>query len=186
MKNIILLVILLGMFFPTSSYSATTTDGLITLDFYEDTQSDIENRWVLDFTINDVGGGIQSLTFDMTFVNTAMDYNNQYNTNTAYYLISYMVQSPGSFLPRISSRPPDYAPTPIDTIFTFYATPQSSGIPILGEFYVETYYYDNLGSDYHETLTLAGPIGFAPVPEPISTVLFAFGAFILKRFLKNK
>ena len=82
MKIFILSVLfVLTMFIAGYAESATTSDGVITLDFYEDTQSGIENRWILDFTVNDIDGpgGLEEIEFNLTFLNTAMDFNNLYN-----------------------------------------------------------------------------------------------------------
>ncbi|MCP5463081.1 MAG: hypothetical protein H7A34_07965 [bacterium] len=65
MKKVFSILICLStIFIPVNlCHSATTSDGLITLDFFEDTTQGIPNLWQLDFTVNDVDGpgGFESL-----------------------------------------------------------------------------------------------------------------------------
>lgn len=55
-RQIIILLIVFFAFCMSPAYSAvTTSDGAITFDFYEDTQSGIENRWVFEFSYDYLG-----------------------------------------------------------------------------------------------------------------------------------
>ena len=185
MKKIILSVLfILTMFIADYAKSATTSDGAITLNFYEDTQSSIESRWILDFTVNGLGslhiGNFEELTFSFQIYNGAMLYENVYNDiDTDYYNISGDIIS----TPYIRTDFDDL-PTLAGTEYTFYAMPREEGEPVIGNFTVNLYYTKNIGSQMHEQLTLTGPVGFSAVPEPMSMLLFVFGAFFL-RFITN-
>ncbi len=184
MKRVLLIAVAL-LALSTPSFSAvTTSDGLITLDFYEDTQLGVDNLWVLDFTVNDIDGlgGVETLGFYFIFYNQAMNLNNQYNNDTEYYEFGYYVSNSLILWPRVMTG--DLA-TPTGESFDFYATPTEEGQPVLGDFWVKMHYSDNLGNEYMKVLQLTGPVDFAPVPEPVSISLFLFGAFILK-FLTKK
>jgi len=185
-KFVLSVLFILTFFIANYAESATTLDGLITLDFYEDTQSGIENRWILDMTVNDIGGGIESIKFEThPLSNMAMDYNNQYNSETEYYSIGYYSASTSLMLPMIAS---DYNKEwiPIETNFIFYAMPEMEGDPIIGEFYQKIFYGDNLGNTYSSSLQLTGPVAFNAVPEPITMFLFVFGAFLLRIISRKK
>ena len=89
MKKLFLLSFIFTILLSTQVFSAvTTSDGVIKLDFYADSQSGIENRWILDMTINDVDGtgGLEEINFGLTFLNLSMDFDNQYNSYTEYYI----------------------------------------------------------------------------------------------------
>lgn len=180
MKRLVLLACALFLFSSPSYSAVTTSDGAITLDLYEDTQSGIENRWILDFSVNDLGSPhpdyFADLSFSFQLSNGALLYENIYNDlDTIYYNISGDIIS----TPYIRTDIDDL-PTPAGTEYIFYGMPREEGDAIIGNFTVNLYYTKNIGSEVHEQLTLTGPIGFAPVPEPISMALFTFGAFLLK------
>ncbi|MEW6534906.1 MAG: hypothetical protein AB1454_04695 [Candidatus Auribacterota bacterium] len=105
MRKIVFFLVVLVLFCTPVYSSVTTADGLITLDYYEDTQSGIENRWVLDFSVNDIGGGVESILFNLRFYNSAVDFLNKYNQDTEYYTISHYVEStmPVVLLPSIGT-----------------------------------------------------------------------------------
>ena len=172
-------------------HSATTSDGLITLDFFEDTTHGVPDLWQLDFTVNDIGGGIESLTFDLTFFNANMAFNSQLNPSTVFYGFSGLVQNPGAVVPVVRSKA-DSLPVPVSTLFSFFLNSPISEIPnppdlipVIGEIPIFLDHKDNLGNEFSETLTVTGPIGFVVVPEPISISLYVFG-FILLPFLSKK
>ena len=142
-------------------------------------------------TMNDIDGpgGVEDLLFSMYIFNNAMTYDNEYNINpTEYYKIGGFFDDSLLYYPAISSFPPDYTPTPMDSFFKFFALPDinDDGNPIINGFNIKLEYSDNIGNNHSEILTFSGPIGFAPVPEPMSMVLFAFGAFLLKFITKRK
>lgn len=184
--HIIGLFILVASFISISTTypSVTTSDGLITLDYYEDTQSGIDNRWILDMTVNDVDGpgGIEAIKFSIEILNYFMSYENQYNQmETDYYDIGYM--SSGSIpivqLPFIASSQ-QKLPTPVNTLFAFYTLPEYEGNLMIDDFYVNLHYTDNFNVRKGEYLLLNGPIGAMSIPEPLSIALFGFGAILLK------
>ncbi|MEW6535486.1 MAG: hypothetical protein AB1454_07670 [Candidatus Auribacterota bacterium] len=183
MKKIVIAVVLFFLCAPVYS-SVTTADGLITLDYYEDTQSGIENRWILDFSVNDIGGGVESIGFDLLLYNQEVDFLNPYNQNTDYYIIGYYTEStmPLVLLPTIPSGLYSL-PVPINTDFTFYTTNQFLGEPLINDFYIYLSYVNNLGVEKGEGFYLTGPVG-ATVPEPMGMLLFAFGAFLIKFLIK--
>jgi len=185
MKRIFLLSAIIFLF-ACNGYSAVTTiDGRISLDFYEDTQSGIANRWILDFTVNDVDGGVEATSFNFEFLNVYMDFDNQYNVlNTQFYHIGHTLEDAIPFLeiPLISSN----MPVPVGTHFIFYALPDTRYMPDYNDTYepVIDYFPVRVRGDM---LGLRGPVYFsAPVPEPVGTSLFAFGAFLLRFLLKRK
>ncbi|MDX9702081.1 MAG: hypothetical protein RBU23_03450 [Candidatus Auribacterota bacterium] len=188
MKRALLIAVALFLFAHPSFSAVTTTDGLITLDFYEDTQLGVDNLWILDFTVNDIdgAGGVEEISFELTFLNTVMDFNNQYNTDTDYYVTGYSSSGtiPLLLLPYIAT-PQNATLTPVTESFTFFSTPLVEGTPIIDEFYIKLSYGDNLGNNYHENIQLTGPVGFVPVPEPVGISLFLFGAFLLKYLTKK-
>ncbi|MCB1196594.1 hypothetical protein KDK77_10455, partial [bacterium] len=174
-------------------HSATTLDGLITLDFFEDTQSGIENRWILDFTVNDVGGSIESFTFTLFFFNGIMDFHNSSNPGSILYEFSYLASGtiPNVFTPILSTKT-TANPVPIGTMFSLFLLPNpglnsipDEGEPVLDDFDVELHYTDNLGQNHSQNLILNGPIFFA-VPEPISISLYSFGTLLLFFMRKKK
>jgi len=191
MKKFILSVLfILTMFIAGYAESATTSDGAITLDYYEDTQSGIENRWILDMTINDFDGpgGVEEMAFGLMFWNTFIDFDNQYNSNTDYYIFASYSTVPGPGHPAIMfptiGTDMGQLYTPVGTNYLFYSLPDEDSLPenttyefIIGEFSVDV---------NGERIQFTGPVGFAPVPEPMSMVLFAFGAFLLKFITKRK
>ncbi|MEW6535487.1 MAG: hypothetical protein AB1454_07675 [Candidatus Auribacterota bacterium] len=181
MKKIVIAVVLFFFCAPVYS-SVTTADGLITLDYYEDTQSGIENRWILDFSVNDVGQGIDSIKFRLVFYNEAVDFLNPYNQETEYYSIGYYSDLPNGIFPRITSTS-QKSWIPVATDFTFYTTDQFLGESLIGNFFVSLGYTDNMGIEKGENFYLQGPIGPA-VPEPVGMLLFAFGAFLMKFLMK--
>jgi len=181
MKKIVIAVVLFLFCAPVYS-SVTTADGLITLDYYEDTQSGIENRWILDFSVNDIVGNIDSVKFTLTFYNEEVDFLNEYNHTTEFYSIGYYDEAPHIAYPSITSTP-QKAWIPLNTDFVFYTTNQFMGEPLLGEFYVNLIHYDNFGNPNEDGFYLQGPIGTA-VPEPIGMLLFALGAFLMKFLMK--
>ncbi|MEW6535185.1 MAG: hypothetical protein AB1454_06140 [Candidatus Auribacterota bacterium] len=182
MKKIVLAAVLFFLCAPVYS-SVTTADGLITLDYYEDTQSGIENRWILDFSVNDMGQGIDSIKFELTFYNEAVDFPSLYNVQkTQYYSIGYYADIPNGIFPSIGSDEQKLW-IPLNTEFTFYTTNKFIGEPLLGEFYVNLVHYDNFGTRNEDGFYLQGPIGPA-VPEPMGMLLFAFGAFLIKFLIK--
>ena len=165
------------------SYSAvTTTDGLVTLDFYEDTQSGIDNRWVLDFTMNDISPDILGGWFELRFWDNAISFENEYNESSPYFYVSKFFPTADfeDYVQDISSFGKPMIP--VGTNFPIYGLPnelfyQTEGVelrPIIGTIDIVL---------NGENMQLTGPVGFAPVPEPISILLFAFGAFFLKRIL---
>ncbi len=174
------------------SYSAvTTSDGVITLDFYEDTT--FNGRWIFDIILNDVEG-VESVYFNMELHNTAVTYANEYNQEITTLLIGA--------IPAGSSTNPFVIPyidsmynTAVNTEYSLYGMPayllfplsEPYGTPIIDEFdVVLSYAYSTTPDDRNtETLTLTGPVGFAPVPEPMSMVLFVFGALFLKRCIRK-
>lgn len=180
MKKILLWAVLLFLFCAPVYSSVTTADGLITLDYYEDTQSGIENRWILDFSVNDIGGGVESILFNLRFYNPEIDFLNEYNQDTEYYTISHYVEStmPVILLPSIGSGLYS-SPLPTNNEFTVFTTPLFQGLAQISDFFVYLSYMDNLGNQKGENFYLQGPIGPA-VPEPIGMLLFAFGAFLIK------
>ena len=179
MKRALLIAIALFLFAYPCFCAVSTSDGAITLDFYEDTQLGVDNLWILDFTVNDIDGvgGVETLGFDLIFFNEVMDLNNQYNLHTEYYIIGYLAGSHAESWPLISTN---ILTTPVEETFKFYALPTNGGEPVLGEFWVKLDYSDNLGNQSAEFLPLTGPVDFAPVPEPVGISLFLFGAFLLK------
>ncbi|MEW6534783.1 MAG: hypothetical protein AB1454_04060 [Candidatus Auribacterota bacterium] len=183
MKKILFFVVLLVLFCRPAYSSVTTADGLITLNYYEDTQSGIENRWILDFSVNDIGGGVDSIKFGLTFYNEEVDFLNAYNlTSTEYYNIGYYADIPNGIFPKIGSNAQKLW-IPVNTDFTFYTTNQFLGTPLVADFFVSLSYVDNNGISKGENFYLQGPIGPA-VPEPIGMFLFAFGAFLIKVLIK--
>ncbi|MEW6535485.1 MAG: hypothetical protein AB1454_07665 [Candidatus Auribacterota bacterium] len=183
MKKIVIAVVLFFLCAPVYS-SVTTADGLITLDYYEDTQSGIENRWILDFSVNDIGQGIDSVRFDLKLYNTQIDFVNAYNPSSSYYVIGYYEVStmPVVYIPSIGTDTYQLA-TPINTDFSLYSLTNFSGDALIGSFFVSLGYTDNMGVKKGENFYLQGPIGPA-VPEPIGMVLFALGAFLMKFLMK--
>ncbi|MDX9702418.1 MAG: hypothetical protein RBU23_05155 [Candidatus Auribacterota bacterium] len=190
MKRALLIAVALFLFAHFAFCAVTTSDGVITLDFYEDTQSGIENRWILDFKVNDLGNSdFEELNVNMYIWNLAMTYDNPFNVlQTDYYEIGTATQSvpPANFITipliMLETEAPDHSE------FTFYATPEDGivGYPILGNFSIHLYYSDGAGNFYQDYLILNGPMGFAPVPEPMTTALFVFGAFFLQFITKRK
>ncbi|MEW6534905.1 MAG: hypothetical protein AB1454_04690 [Candidatus Auribacterota bacterium] len=180
MKKILVFLVL----FCTPVYSSVTTaDGLITLDYYEDTQSGIENRWILDFFVNDIGQGINSIKFELTFYNEEVDFSNIYNVqNTQYYSIGYYADIPNGIFPRIASDE-QKSWVPVNTDFAFYTTDQFFGDPLIADFQIVLVHYDNFGNRNDDHFVLQGPVGPA-VPEPMGMLLFAFGAFLIKFLMK--
>jgi len=191
MKKILLFLLISTILFSSHAFSAvTTSDGAITLDFYEDTQSGIDNRWILDFNANDFDGpgGVEEIAFELILWNTAINFDSQYNPNTDYYIFGSYATMPGPgnpsiMFPAIATDSGQLA-TPVETNYLFYATPDEDSYPqgtqyepIIGNFYIRT---------NGEDLRLTGPVGFSAVPEPMTTALFAFGAFLLKFITKRK
>ena len=188
MKNFILSVLfILTMFIAGYAESATTSDGAITLNFYEDTQSGIENRWILDMTLNDFDGpgGVEEVAFNLWIWTNRMSYENNYNPSSDYYVIGGYFPNPGSgyYIPAIATDSGSLY-TPVGTNYLFYALPNedylpegTDFVPIIGNFDIDV---------NGERIQFTGPVGFAPVPEPMSMVLFAFGAFLLKFITKRK
>jgi len=182
--------------FACQGYSAVTTiDGAITLDFYEDTQFG-NNRWILDITLNDIGGGIESVYFDLQIHNVGMTYANEYNfPEGGTQLLNVGVIPTGTFpnyfnIPHIDS----FGEVPLNANYILYAMPSNMliplsppyGTPIYDEFDVVLFYANSSGLNRNETLTLHGPIAFEPVPEPTGISLFVFGAFILRWLVRVK
>jgi len=187
MKKIFFVSLML-LIFSSIGYSAVTTiDGVITLDFYEDTQFG-NNRWILDFTVNDVGGdGSGAIAFSLRVWNYHLSYNNEYNSPSEYYIIGEYHPMPGYdiSIPVIGTDMGQLL-TPIGTKYLFYAIPNENYypsdidyVPTLGVFDI-----DINGERVH----LTGPVGFsvAPVPEPSVMFLLVFGIFILKFIQKAK
>lgn len=190
MKKLLFSVLLAGCFCIPAYSAVTTSSGSLTIDFYEDTLSGIANRWILDMTVNDIDGpgGIEELGFEIIMWNTSISFNNQYNSNTDYYIFGSYATMPGPGNPSIMypSVVTDSGQllTPVGTNYLFYVTPNEDYFPqgtqyepIIGNFYIRS---------NGEDLQVNGPVGFAPVPEPISVALFAFGAFLLKFTTKRK
>ena len=187
MKKLLLIAIALLTFCTPSFSAVTTTDGLITLDFHEDTTQGVDNLWVLDFSVNDIDGpgGIEDIRFWLIFYNQSMDLNNEYNiSNTDYYSIGYYASNSMFLWPDIALDTSNLS-TPVMTDYFFYSTPLDEGEPILGDFWIRMSYSDNLGNQYNEDVQLSGPVDFVAVPEPVSIALFSFGIFILKFFIKQ-
>ncbi|MDX9703004.1 MAG: hypothetical protein RBU23_08170 [Candidatus Auribacterota bacterium] len=71
MKRVLLIAVALFLFSTPSFSAVSTSDGVITLDFYEDTQSGIENLWIIDFSFNDIDGpgGLEEIEFSLLFMN---------------------------------------------------------------------------------------------------------------------
>lgn len=197
-KYFFLAAILFTLLLPSIARAATTSDGFITLNFYEDTQSGIENRWILDFNVNDADGpgGIEGLTFTLSLGNPVMNYENEFNSNpTADYIISSVPYpfppAPGEpelLFPVIKSQ----RTIPVDSQFIFYAVPQDyitlgqKGILLCDNFSLTVKHNDNLGNSYTENFEVYGPMGFMPIPEPVSISLFLFGAFFLEYIRRFK
>jgi len=183
-KFVLSVLFILTFFIANYVESATTSDGVITLDFYEDTLSGIENRWILDFTVNDIEGGVESLGFRMDMMNLVLNYDNEYNVfPTDYYDLMYISQSPSAMYQRISTNS---SLTAVGSNYFFYAVSIEEGEPVVDEFLINLAYMTNLGMEKHESISLTGPIAFNAVPEPITMILFAFGAFLLKFISKKK
>ena len=186
MRKVLLLSLIFMFMFSSQVFSSvTTSSGSLTLDFYEDTQSGIENRWILDVTINDYDGlgGAGAAYFDLLFRNTHMDFDNQYNSDTDYYVFGHQDGARGIEIPFIGLDPPHTIPVPVGTNFLFYALPDGMNFqpnveyePIIGNFEIRA---------NGEALLFSGPVGFSAVPEPMSMVLFVFGAFLLKFVTKR-
>ena len=197
MKKLLLIAVAL-LALSTPSFSAvTTSDGAITIDLYEDTQSGIENMWVLDLTFNPipklVGEGIETFSFDFTTDNQTIYYDNQYNVlDTDYYNISSSIISVpegmigyAPFL-KIYTGENDLV-TLGGTTYLFSALPRQEGELIIGNYNLSLSWKRGNSPSYEtQTIQLTGPVGFAPVPEPLSMALFAFGAFFLKFITKRK
>lgn len=162
-------------------HAATTSDGLITLDFFEDTQSSIENRWILYFTVNGVDYIDYLSSVEMIFENTVITFSNPFNTaNDQLYSTGSLFVPPNIFYPLINSIP-NY---PTGTEITFYALLTQGGDEIIGDFPVNVTYRDNLGQNHQDTLFLTGPID--TIPEPFSMALFVFGLLFIRLFIKSK
>ncbi|MDX9702080.1 MAG: hypothetical protein RBU23_03445 [Candidatus Auribacterota bacterium] len=172
------------------SYSAvTTSDGVITLDFYEDTT--FNGRWIFDIILNDVEG-VESVYFNMELHNTAVTYDNEYNyAITELHISAIPAGSPTNpfVIPYLDSL----YPTAVGTEYSIYGMPayllfplsEPYGTPIIDEFEVLISYATAIDQSKTETLTLTGPVAFVPVPEPMSMVLFVFGALFLKRCIRK-
>lgn len=191
-KIIFLLALIFVVCLPSIGKTTTTSDGLISLNYYEDTEPGNPDRWILDITVNHVAE-IQSVGFQITIENIWMNYLNDYNMpySTSDYTLEEIHDIYGlTDTPYIYSLRliPEYS------FFRFYSIPHDTvmGTPyqgelLIGNFNVELSYVDNLGQSYENNLTLSGPVGFAaPVPEPLSMCLFAFGAFLLHRFGRSR
>ncbi|MEW6536792.1 MAG: hypothetical protein AB1454_14375 [Candidatus Auribacterota bacterium] len=178
MKKTLLSAFLVIVFYAPVYSSVTTADGFITLDYYEDTQSGIENRWVLDFKVNELSGTqYTSVLFDMRFLNTAMDFDNIYNQNNDFYTFGHEDHFTYEY-PVISSHGVKLIPTYAGTNYLFYSLPEQQKELIIGNFSIDIYYIDALGNTNSELLRLSGPVGFTPVPEPVSMALFVFGIIV--------
>ena len=191
-KYFILLAVFFICFLSPFVYCAvTTSDGAITLDFYEDTQSGIDNRWILDFTVNDIDGpgGLEEIYFNLEFLSVSMDYDNQYNQqSTDFYRIGHNFSGTIPIIEYPTIDSPMGSPIPVGTNLKFYAMPDIDFFPDYDDCYLPvmgTYYIRTTTSTNNETLYLFGPIGFDPVPEPMSMALFAFGVFFLKYLKKG-
>jgi|GEM_PF-1940943 len=192
---IILFILFISVFCSKPSYSAVTTiDGAITLDFYEDTQSGIENRWIFDIKLNDIGGGVESIYFDIEIQNTGLNYLNTYTEQlyTDPDVFSMVTTSfiPGDPFPFTIPALNSLFERPVGVNYIFYSIPADSEgnpminnfydtIPIMGNFDIKLDYINNLGINRTEQFNFSGPIAFS-VPEPACLSLFAFGAFYLK------
>jgi len=185
---IILFILFISVFCSKLSYSAVTTiDGVITLDFYEDTESGISNRWILEFTMNNINPDIFGGWFDMTFWDNTISFENEYNEASPYFTVSkyFPTSNFEEYVQNIDSVGKPMIP--VGTSFPIYGVPnklfyQTEGIeltPIIGTIDI------TLNGD---SLQLTGPIGFTvtPIPEPVGMSLFAFGAFLLRFLLKRK
>ena len=237
MKNIVIILGLLCVVSCPVQSAVTTSDGAITIDFYED--MDVPNRWVLDFKVNQLDASSPDYFESLSFLVTASNWRTMYfdheeNADTDYYniwTVNYgLVPSPippeihdpsgdppsagdtdgGSDsgdttsasifdLIRIIHESPYYdpnpyyrehiytedynSPTPAGAEFFFYANPREDGELLVDEFNITVKWWSSDEDEYtgnKETLTLTGPVGFAvPVPEPMSTALFAFGALVM-------
>ncbi|RJP57155.1 MAG: hypothetical protein C4541_10695 [Candidatus Auribacter fodinae] len=166
----------------TVQASVTTSNGYYTIDFYEDTLSGIENRWIFDLNVNDpdVPGDVEELFFDVMFFNPAINFSNSYNPDSPYYEFSIYAQSTSQLFPVISS---DQLATPVGTTYLFYATPLLTEIlddelqPVMGSFGIRL---------ENETFMFNGPVNFVAVPEPACGLFFIFGAWFLRRFSRVK
>ncbi len=191
MKRALLIAVALFLFAHPSFPAVTTSDGLITLDFYEDTAFG-NGRWIFDIILNDVEG-VDLVYFNMEVHNTAMTYDNEYNDGiTDLFLRTIGAGTPDNayHIPYIDSL----YPTAVGTEYSLYGMPADLlmplsvpyGTPIIDEFDVLISYATAIDQSKTETLTLTGPVYFSPVPEPVSMALFAFGAFFLHRIIKSK
>ncbi|MCP5463074.1 MAG: hypothetical protein H7A34_07930 [bacterium] len=86
------------------------------------------NLWQLDFTVNDIGGGVESLTFDLTFFNANMTFNSQLNPSSVFYELSFIAQNAGVLIPFIDSTP-STLPVPVGMEFNFFFNHPSSELP---------------------------------------------------------
>ncbi len=185
MKKALLIAVAL-LTLSTSSFSATgTSDGVITLNFYEDTQQDIDNLWVLDFTMNDINPYILGGWFAIRFGNNKINFENEYNALSPYFSVSKYFPTAyfEDYVQDISSVGKPMIP--VGTSFSIYGIPnelfyQTEEVelrPIIGTIDIIL---------NGESMQLTGPIYFAEsVPEPISMGLFVFGAIFIKSFIKK-
>jgi len=185
------------LFITIPSYSAVTTiDGLVTVDFYEDTQSGAENRWIFEILYNYNSIFLhedEKLYFEGVLKNKAITFQNEYNFwETDYYIVDYtptITTDNKQTLAEITQYPLIRTNTerlPHFLNLSLYMTLSKDEIPIFGNFEIDLFYETKFVSFKQETLSLYGPIGFAPVPEPISIFLFIFGAIFLRKSLINR
>lgn len=195
MKKLFLICAIILMFANIGFSAVTTIDGAITLDFYEDAQFG-NNRWIFDIKLNDIGGGVESIYFDIEIFNTGLNYLNTYTEQlyTDPDVFSMVTTSfiPGDPFPFTIPALNSLFERPVGVNYIFYSIPSdaegnpminnfSDAIPIMGSFDIKLDYINNLGINRTEQFNFSGPVAFS-VPEPAIISLFALG-FLLLRWL---
>ncbi len=198
MKKLFLITVVFFLFSTPSFSSVSTSDGALVIDFHEDTPFNIDTGWSLEIHNTEL---VYYFEYQLVFRNTAFNFDNEYISQTlapdfwaevTYEEISDSIKYSKISMaqPAMLNDPDDYDGPLIPTGWFVYSglftgLPTGEGYTIIDEFEIDITYTINLENTYSETLTLTGPVGFAPVPEPMSMALFVFGAFILKKCIRN-
>ena len=88
MKKLFLLTIILVSFSNLAFAALTTADGVLTLDFFEENQSNIDNLWIMQFTFNDINPYILGAMLAISYESNKLTFENTLNESLNYFEVS--------------------------------------------------------------------------------------------------